>query len=118
MEKFISELEYFDGDMNMEKFISKLEFSEKDREFLHNSEVENAKVSEYDFTYTERQFIFFHYQENGKVFYKVLDVKRNWCTPFHKSESTMAKQELLRRAKSAAKYVDFKYRVKHSPAVC
>lgn len=92
----------------MERSIKKVGFSEKDRKFLRNSKVENAEVSQYDFTYMER-FVVYHHRENGKVFYKMLDMTHNRVSLVCKSDSVLPVDTLVSKAYNAAKYTGLRF---------
>lgn len=92
----------------MERSIKKVGFSEKDRKSLRNSKVENAEVSQYDFTYMER-FVVYHHLENGKVFYKMLDMTHNRVSLVCKSDAVLSVGALVSKAYNAAKYTGLRF---------
>lgn len=96
----------------MERSIKKVGFSEKDRKFLRNSKVENAEVSQYDFTYMER-FVVYHHLENGKVFYKMLDMTHNRVSLVCKSDFVLSVDALVSKAYNAAKYTGLRFSREH-----
>lgn len=92
----------------MGRFIKKVGFSEKDRKLLRNSKVENTEVSQYDFTYMER-FVIYHHRENGKVFYKMLDMVHNRVSLVCKSDGVLSVDTLVSKAYNAAKYTGLRF---------
>lgn len=98
----------------MERSIKKVGFSEKDRKSLRSSKVENAEISQYDFTYMER-FIVYHYQSRGKVFYKMLDMVHSKVSLVCESSSAIPVERLVSKAYNAAKYTGLRFSVDRHP---